>query len=100
MLTLHCEIKETKQIQSINDLQQDHLKQFDHIGHFPGIYHIVLNPTITPVRAFSWCMYIYLKDQIEKRIKQNGEKLGHKESQRTDLTGSAALLMTRKAVNK
>ena len=68
MLTLHCEIKENYQIQSINDLLQDYPKQFDRIGHFPGKYHIVLDPTITPVIHAPRKCPIHLKDEIKKEL--------------------------------
>ena len=84
MVTLHCEIKETKQIQSINDLLKDYSKQFDHIGHFPCKCHIVLNPTITTVMHAPRKCPIYLKDEIKKElVKMVKDRISHIERQKT-----------------
>ena len=69
MVTLHCEIKEVKQI---NDLLWEYPKQFDHIGHFPGKYHIVLDPTITPVIHAPTKMSYPPKRRVKERARQDG----------------------------
>ena len=40
--------------------------QFDHIGHFPGKYYIVVDPSATPVIYALRKYPIHLKDEVKE----------------------------------
>ena len=91
MVTLHCEIKEAKQMEFINDLLWKYQKQFDCFGHFPGKYHIVLDPTVTPEIYAPRKYPIHLRDELKRELdKMEKDRIIRKIEEPTDWVSSLA----------
>lgn len=92
MLTLHCAIAEAQpKINTTKDLVDVYPEQFDRIGHFPGKYHIVLDPTVPPVIHAPRKCPIHLKDEVKKEIeKMLEDKIIRKVDEPTDWVSSLA----------
>ena len=81
LVSLNCAVHTTSvplsrtKIESTKDLVKQYPEQFDRIGHFPGKYHIVLNPDAEPiVHAPRKCpihLKPELKEEIEKMVKDD-----------------------------
>ena len=75
LVVLNCEITQTAQINTKDDLQRQYPDRFEGIGKFRGDFHITLDPTVTPViHAVRRCS-IHLKDEVKTEL-DNMEELG------------------------
>ena len=75
LVVLNCEITQTAQINTKDDLQRQYPDRFEGIGKFRGDFHITLDPTVTPViHAVRRCS-IHLKDEVKAEL-DNMEELG------------------------
>ena len=60
-------------VKSVEDLKQLYADRFDSLGHFPGTYHIVLDPNVQPtIRASRKCP-IQMKDEIKSELEKMEE---------------------------
>ena len=75
LVVLNCEITQTAQINTKDDLQRQCPDRFEGIGKFRGDFHITLDPTVTPVIHSVRGCSIHLKDEVKAEL-DNMEELG------------------------
>ena len=80
-VTLHCAIDkgtcsphdtgDHSPVKSVEDLKQLYADRFESLGHFPGTYHIVLDPNVQPtIHAPRKCP-IQMKDEIKSELESD-----------------------------
>ena len=105
LVTLHCAndkgtcgphaTGDHSPVKSVEDLKQLYADRFDSLGHFPGTYHIVLDPNVQPtIHAARKCP-IQMKDEIKSELEKMEEaKVIRRVTEPTDWVSS--LTFTRK----
>ena len=70
LISFHCTIEEDKgPINPIVEFTNSYPNQFDRVGHFKSVYHIVLNPDHHPMIHAPRICPLHLRDEIEKELK-------------------------------
>ena len=75
LVSLHCAVQTTSKsakptVQSTKNLLDTYPEQFDRIGHFPGKYHIVLDPYAEPVIHAPRKCPIHLREELKAELQK------------------------------
>ena len=76
-------------MKSVEDLNQLYADRFDSLGHFPGTYHIVVDPNVRPtIHAPRRCP-MQMKDEIKSELEKMEEaRVIRRVTEPTDLASS------------